>query len=243
MTIRNPKWSRDELILALDLYFKIDFVHNRGGGDKSIDVLSDLLNSLPIHTDFKNTNFRNRASVYMKLSNFLRLDPQYTGKGLERGSKGDEDVWNEFASNLPRLRQTAHLIKQAETLLPANEYVNDSNESEEFAEGKILTKIHKFRERNSSLVKRKKEDVLRKTGKLECEICTFDFRKAYGKLGEGYAECHHIIPISAADFVAKTKLSDLAIVCSNCHRMIHRSPKWLTIDEIKSIYFDNQKKS
>ena len=29
---------------------------------------------------------------------------------------------------------------------------------------------------------------------------------------------------------------DLSLLCSNCHRMIHRKKKWLTIDELKNIY-------
>jgi predicted HNH restriction endonuclease len=34
----------------------------------------------------------------------------------------------------------------------------------------------------------------------------------------------------------ETKLSDLSLVCSNCHRMIHKNKDhWLSIEELKDI--------
>ena len=46
--MRNPKWTRDELILALDLYFRCP-PSKTNKDNKDIIALSDLLNSLPIH--------------------------------------------------------------------------------------------------------------------------------------------------------------------------------------------------
>ncbi|HHT7166513.1 TPA: hypothetical protein ACTZ3T_002834 [Bacillus cereus] len=84
---RNPKWTRDELILALDCYFRNNPIHISNKHEKVIK-LSEILNSLPIHEDRPNEEkFRNPHGVYMKRCNFLRFDPDYKGKGLERGSK------------------------------------------------------------------------------------------------------------------------------------------------------------
>ena len=72
---RNPKWSRDELILALELYFRVNPLHT---SEKNTEIikLSDTLNELPIHPQSKHgEKFRNPAGVYMKLCNFLRFDP------------------------------------------------------------------------------------------------------------------------------------------------------------------------
>ena len=33
----------------------------------------------------------------------------------------------------------------------------------------------------------------------------------------------------------ETKIEEIAIVCSNCHRMLHRKRPWLKIDELKNI--------
>ena len=40
-----------------------------------------------------------------------------------------------------------------------------------------------------ALVRRKKKSILEKLGHLRCEVCGFDFQKAYGELGEGFIEC------------------------------------------------------
>jgi 5-methylcytosine-specific restriction protein A len=240
MTMSNPNWLKDELILALDLYFDIDFSHNRNERNAKIDELSHLLNSLPLHAaHFRGEDFRNPTGVYMKLSNFLRFDPNYPGKGLNRGSKLDEAVWEEFASNLPKLRRTAELIRSSHSFLSKDQALPDDTEEEEFSEGSILTTLHRRRERNSTLVKKKKRKVIAETGKLLCEVCSFDFYAIYGELGKGYAECHHTVPLSSLKPNTKTKMSDLAIVCANCHRMLHKSKTWLTTAGLRQLIVNN----
>lgn len=62
-------------------------------------------------------------------------------------------------------------------------------------------------------------------GRLICEVpgCGFDFLERYGSLGSGYAQVHHLLPLSNASVKGReTRLSDLAIVCANCHVMIHK---------------------
>jgi 5-methylcytosine-specific restriction protein A len=83
MASRNLPWQRDELILALDLYFRHrpDTISQK---HPEVAALSELLNALPIHPDRPDrVRFRNLNGTYMKLCNFLRLDPDYKGKGLE----------------------------------------------------------------------------------------------------------------------------------------------------------------
>jgi 5-methylcytosine-specific restriction enzyme A len=232
-----PNWTRDELILALDLYFKTNFVAaNASFNSKSEPIrdLSELLNSLPIHDrNDRGTNFRNPAGVYMKLSNFLPFDPGYNGVGLTRGGKLDKVVWDEFSNDTERLDRTAKAIREGFTYLDS--YNLSVSDEDEFAEGRILTRLHKAKERSSRAVKAKKAAVLKATGKLECEVCSFDFRAAYGELGRGYAECHHTTPISSLSGQTNTRLADLAIVCANCHRMIHHGSESRSIAELKSI--------
>ena len=70
---------------------------------------------------------------------------------------------------------------------------------------------------------------------MECEGCGFDFKIKYGSRGDGFIECHHIKPVSEIKENEKTKLSDLIILCSNRHRMVHRSKPWLSPEELKAI--------
>jgi len=87
-------------------------------------------------------------------------------------------------------------------------------------EGKRSLKAHVAIERISALAKRKREAVLKETGALKCEACSFDYEEVYGPLGRKAAEVHHTRPLHAGERI--TRLADLAILCSNCHRMIHR---------------------
>lgn len=233
---RNPAWSRDELILALDLYFR----EPGARGNKShleVIKLSKELNLLPIHPGAQGQSFRNPNGVAMKLSNFLKYDPKYKGKGLERGSILEKEVWEQFSEDRERLSAVVDAMRANSVALVKFDSLEESaEEDEEASEGKILSRIHKYRERDRKIVKKKKNSVLSRFGNLKCEVCNFDFAEEYGDRGEGFAECHHKIPVSELDPGHKTKLSDLAILCANCHRMIHISKPWLTLSELKKIF-------
>ncbi|MES3091908.1 HNH endonuclease [Sphingomonas aerolata] len=69
---------------------------------------------------------------------------------------------------------------------------------------------------------REKRKAAAATGALACEVCGFDFEAAYGGLGAGYIEVHHTKPVHMLTPGTKTKLADLALLCANCHRMMHR---------------------
>ena len=232
---RNPAWSRDELILALDLYFR----EPSARGNKShleVIKLSEELNSLPIHPESQGLSFRNPNGVAMKLSNFLKYDPKYKGKGLERGSVLEKEVWEQFAGDREALSAVVKAIrKNSEALVKLDSIEESDEEDEEASEGKLLTRVHKYRERDRKLVKKKKESALSRFGNLKCEVCSFDFVEEYGERGKGFAECHHKVPVSELDPGHKTKLSDLAILCANCHRMIHVSKPWLTLYELEEL--------
>ena len=230
--MRNPKWTRDELILALDLYFRCSPTKTNKNHPEIIE-LSKLLNSLPVHPIKEGfEKFRNPTGVYMKLCNFLRFDPEYKGKGLQAGGKLEKEIWNEFVNNKSRLSNIASSIK-ANAPFISHPTEGGVPEDEEFEEGRILTCVHKLRERSPSIVKKKKESILRQNGKLVCEACGFDFEEKYGLLGKGFAECHHIKPLSELKGNERTKLNDLCILCSNCHRIIHRTKPMLSLQEFK----------
>lgn len=89
-------------------------------------------------------------------------------------------------------------------------------------EGRQHLVEHLDRERRPELVKAKKDAAMRATGKLACEVCGFDFPSRYGPLGDGYCEVHHRVGLGVGG-EKKVGLRDLAIICSNCHRMIHRT--------------------
>ncbi len=137
-------------------------------------------------------------------------------------------VWDRFDKLDPKL--LAHIPDLHQNNLDVDEYV--AMEGRE----RTILRLHKFRERDPKAIKQAKEKA-----KIEkrffCEVCLFDFKKQYPGLGDDFIECHHKQPISKGG-IRKTKAGDLAIVCANCHRMLHRkyiSGEYLTIDELRQI--------
>ncbi len=83
--------------------------------------------------------------------------------------------------------------------------------------------FHRWREARARREKIR-ECLAKNGGRLICEVpnCGFDFFERYGPVGEGYAQVHHLLPLNSAPPEGrKIKLKDLAIVCANCHVMIH----------------------
>ena len=59
-----------------------------------------------------------------------------------------------------------------------------------------------------------------------CQACGFNFFERYGELGRGFVEVHHLKPISSVGALhVVDPVADMAVLCSNCHRMVHRSGK------------------
>jgi hypothetical protein len=106
---------------------------------------------------------------------------------------------------------------------------------DEFPEGKLVERSHKRRERNKKLITLKKTDFLKTHGRIFCEVCDFDFEQRYGTRGTNFCEVHHTIPVSEMSPGHQTSLNELAIVCPNCHRIIHRERPWLTMEALKKI--------
>lgn len=81
-------WSRDDLILAFELYCRIPFRSTKASNPK-VKELASLLQRTP-------------ASVARKLGNFGAFDPALAARdivGLSHGSKLDRIVWDEFHSD------------------------------------------------------------------------------------------------------------------------------------------------
>ena len=149
---RNPPWTRDELILALELYMQ-NPASPPSQTSVEVQELSATLNKLGAALGLGEENkFRNANGVYMKMMNFRRFDPNYTASGkvgLTRGNKDEADVWREFAHDKDRLTHVANAIRQAVTL-PSTEYTPDLEEGiVEAEEGRLLTRLHRRRERSS----------------------------------------------------------------------------------------------
>jgi predicted HNH restriction endonuclease len=108
-TQRNPAWTRDELILALDLYLS----SRESPFSKTSSEVAEISHFLGLmaHASGRSesTTFRNADGIYMKMMNFRRFDPKYVGGGkvgLERGNSLEGPLWSEFADD-PRALASA----------------------------------------------------------------------------------------------------------------------------------------
>ncbi len=111
---RNPKWLRNELILALDLYLRVGIV---GAEHPEVVQLSKDLNRLHVELGAAGSeSYWNPNGVSMKLSNFARFDPNYDGVGLSLGSRLDEEVWAESSGDVKSLKSTMAAINNDQTL-------------------------------------------------------------------------------------------------------------------------------
>jgi len=237
--MRNPPWTRDELILALDTYFKIS-PRAPTPAKTEIQELSSFLNKMGRKVSVKGGNFRTPASVVMKLMNFRSIDPHYSGVGLTASSRADRELWKDFAEDRERLGKVARIIWKSDQL-EQNENLMDDLEITEAEEGRILTRLHILKERNRKIVERRKKITLKQKGFLACEVCGFDFKNIYGKRGIGFIECHHKKPLHTLEIGSKTRLEDLALLCSNCHRMIHARRPWLSLEELSQLVTSEKK--
>lgn len=92
-------WSREQLIVALNLYYKLGFTNVKYTNPKIIDLAKTI--------------GRTPSAIAFKLVNFARLDPELQKrgvKGMSHGSKGEEPVWDEFYGNIERLAEVSEEI-------------------------------------------------------------------------------------------------------------------------------------
>lgn len=111
-------WTRDELILALNLYLKLEFGKLHSGNPQIIH-LANLLGRTP-------------GSIAMRLNNFASVDPilQQRGiGGLPGGKKQAEPIWNEFIDN------REDLLFESERILAEKEHIAIEDKFSELLKG------------------------------------------------------------------------------------------------------------
>ncbi|KAB2759530.1 HNH endonuclease [Brucella anthropi] len=226
----NPHWTRDETLLALDLYLALKGQIPSPKASEILD-LSILLRSLPYHAEAaKQPTFRNPDGVGFKLMNIRQVA---TGKGLGNVSNMDRQIWAEFGQRPDEVREIAEAIKAGITVI-GSEQLPDVEQ--ELPEGRLLTALHIRRERNPK-VRRMLLDNRRAAG-FRCEICNLTRPDLEEPLREAIFEAHHLVPLAEAG-ERKTKLADLALLCACCHRLIHRAmvskTRWIDLDEARTI--------
>ena len=137
-------------------------------------------------------------------------------------------------------------LKPLEELVERPSEVEFFDEVETVLEGKseyVLTKKYK---RSSNLRRKAIEHYKDTRGSLNCDICSFDFEKTYGKPVKNFIEMHHLKPVymykdEDEEKVITEAIENLLPVCANCHRVIHSKRPPYKIDEVREFSRRNLK--
>lgn len=135
-------WTREEHIVAFNLYCKIPF--------------TKINENYPPVIELARIIGRSNGAVSRKLANFARLDPALRARnvsGLTHGAKGEEIVWNEFHGNWDKLAYESELIlaKYKGILIESTIDLSD------------LTEINEGKERESLVKTRVNQNFFRNT--------------------------------------------------------------------------------
>lgn len=229
----NPDWTREELILALDLYFDLDQGQMHKGHPDVVKV-SNELRALNIHHEIPDQKkFRNPSGISRRLGNFKTMDSGYEGEGLPNSGKLAKEVFKEFSNRRDKLRKEADLIRQL-YLKPRNEAPKETstigkNKSD------FLFQYHKNRETDPLVMKVKKEMILSGTKKLKCEVCGFDSLAFYGEIGNDLMEIHYCKEIKNEPGLESSDMKDFIVVCSNCHKALDKNYGLLDAADLKKL--------
>lgn len=232
-------WLYDELVLAADLVSRNNWNGVRANSDDA-QALSALLRrgQLHIETEFPDT-FRSPASIQRKTFDIATADAEYAGKPT-RGGRMDARIIAEFRAHKATMQARASAVR---ALLVTGEKIQAHDLEQDdpgVREGGIIEVVARRRERDPALRARKIEATTAAGLPIACEVCGFDFGVTFGERGAGYIEVHHVRPLHVSGETA-TRLSDLALLCANCHRICHRGA-WITPSALRQLMLGEQRR-
>jgi 5-methylcytosine-specific restriction protein A len=230
----NPNWTREELILALELYYQLDQGQMHKGNPDLINV-SNELRGLNIHKDIPDPiKFRNPNSIARRLGNFKTMDEGYDGVGLENSSKLAKEVFKEFKNRRESLKLEATLIR-TNLLKPVTQFDSSKLELRLKNQSEFIFNYHKNRESDPLVLRVKKETALLTADSLSCEICGFDPVVFYGEIGNDVLEIHYNKGLNSDPGLEASLMEDFIIVCSNCHKVLDKNFHIIDSIDLKNI--------
>jgi len=244
-------------ILEEDLHLPALYLIKEKSGAITTSELSDQLRNIlnPIGEDLEILNGRNVDKFSQIVRNltatersFVKNDyisresgrnkPLYiTVKGREYLNENKEIVDYLLVNNF-NFNDLINSFKDVQEANKKNLHSEIFDESITVYEGSQITVKTKVYKRSSKL-REKAIQFYTVDNRIKCKACCFDFEDFYGEYGKGFIEIHHQKPVfqfngDDTEHTIDQALKNVIPVCSNCHRIIHRSrDNPLTLEEIK----------
>ncbi len=141
--------------------------------------------------------------------------------------------------------ELATLISEQATLAATPSAPAEVDDASSFAEadysswtpeGQRRLVTHLRVERSSIAAREAKRQHAERDPRCPCEVCGMSFAEVYGDHGALYIEAHHRQPLALLDEPRPPTPSDFALVCANCHRMLHRNREaTMTVEELAGL--------
>ena len=176
--------------------------------------------------------FRNTLNGARSVFDFLFVDTEFdTGRrGWAHRQDGQPVPMPAFDKIREDLKNWSDQELEVYVLgLRAGTSLAEVEQIEARTEGGEKVYISTRRERDRGL-----RDAAIKLHGLDCMACGFNFEKFYGETGKDFIEVHHVVPLAAAGRTETNPVTDLIVLCANCHRITHsRRHICLSLDELK----------
>ena len=103
-------------------------------------------------------------------------------------------------------------------------------------EGRLLVRLHVYRERDRTFVRRVRKHYRSLAGgRLVCNACGSVPIQVYGPSGESCMEAHHKVPIEQLQPDSVTLVGDMVMLCASCHRVVHSEKPCLTVEKVNEL--------
>lgn len=186
----------------------------------------------------KTEKYHNSASLWANRVQFARLHLANAGLLYKANAiaGAPRSVWKLTPAGVERglkiLKESAPNLVPEELILSAQQDLAGIQAEEEIVEGTKSARLVAHYERNPKL----RAAAIHHHG-TTCKACGFNFLAKYGEHGMDYIEVHHLVPLSAMiEPSAINPQTDMTVLCSNCHRMVHRKrEKPLSFGELKTL--------
>lgn len=130
----RDNWNREQLIVALNLYWKIPYNKISGSSNSLIKQIAPIINRTPAALAYKLMNFTSLDAEKQKIGN----------KGKSAASSSDKEIWNEYFGKWEKLALDSSGILSVIQNKPIDKIL-ELEDDYEFVEGKEKIRLVKTR--------------------------------------------------------------------------------------------------